>query len=103
MVDVLMIDNDLGVAALNEHLLQLLDTAGILDGINLRTWNHTVADAGLRKLQGVLEYLHLVLYLLLVLGIVDALLYQIVQVHTGKLLVVLFLLHLDACQPEESS
>ena len=75
------------MSALYEFLFQLFDITRILNCIYLRTRHHTVTHLCLREIQGILEDTHLLLDILLVLGIIDTALHQIVQVHLSKLLV----------------
>ena len=72
MVDVFPIDNKFRVTALHETVLQLFHrTVFYVNSLYLRTRYHTVAHLGVRKVEGIMEYLHLVLYLVLVFSIVD--------------------------------
>ena len=84
MVDILMVDHNLGMPALDKELLQLLNGAGILDGVDFRARNHAIAHLGLAELQRVLEDAHLLLNLVLTARIVDARLHQIVEIHLGE-------------------
>ena len=68
MVNILVVDHNLAMATLHENLLQLFYRGSILNGINLRAGNHTVADLGLRKLEGILEDLHLLADILIIGG-----------------------------------
>ena len=99
MVDVFPIDNKFRVTALHETVLQLFHrTVFYVNSLYLRTRYHTVAHLGVRKVEGVMEYLHLVLNLVFVFGIVDARLHQIVEINLREFLILLFLGNPDAEQ-----
>ena len=89
------------MSALYEHLLQLVKVAGLVDGVNLCSRHHAVAHLRLRKLQGVLEYAHLLLYLVLVACIVDTRLHQVVEVYLRELFLSVVVLHLDSQQSHD--
>lgn len=61
VVDVLLVDEDLGVAALDKLLLQLVGRAVVGDGIDFRARHHAVADLEVGEVKGILEDLHLVI------------------------------------------
>ena len=72
VVDILAVDDNLRVSALDKLVLQLFDGAFVnVDSLNLRSRHHTVAHLCIGKVQRVMEDFHLFLYLV-VLGIVDA-------------------------------
>ena len=95
VVYVVAVHDNLRVAALDELLLQLLDTAVDAHGVNLSTGHHAIAHADIRELERVLENLHLIVNVLVVLGIVYAGVYQVVEVYLGKSLIVVLLFHAD--------
>ena len=47
MVDVILIDDDLGVSAFDELLAEFLQRGIDLYRLNLGTWHHTVAHLGI--------------------------------------------------------
>ena len=102
VVDVLVIDDDLAMAALDEGLLEFLDGGGVFDSIDLRTGHHTVAHLRLREVKGVLEDLDLLAYQVLITGIVDTGLHEIVEIDLRELPFFVLLRHADAYEPEES-
>ena len=73
MVDVLTIDDNLRMSTLHKLVLQLVDgTVVNVYGVDFRTRHHTVAHLRIGKVQRIMEYLDLLLYLVLILGIIDA-------------------------------
>ena len=103
VVDVLLVDEDLGVAALDKLLLQLVGRAVVGDGIDLRARHHAVADLEVGEVEGILEDLHLVVDLASLRRVVDGGLDEVVEVHLGKRAVVVALLHLDAQEAQEEA
>ena len=59
MIDVLVIDKDLGMTGLDKGLTELFNGGSILHRINLCSGHHTVAYLRLGKVQRVLEKDHL--------------------------------------------
>ena len=47
MVDIILIDDDLGVSAFDELLAEFLQRGIYLYRLNLGTWHHTVAHLGI--------------------------------------------------------
>ena len=72
VVDVFVVDDNLAVAALYETLLELVNAAGVFNGVNLRSGHHTVADLRLREIECVLEYLYLLFNIVVTPGVVNA-------------------------------
>ena len=79
MVDILVVDDDLRMTALHETGHQLFHATGIFHGTDLCTRDHTVANLRFGEVKRILENLHLILYLLIILGILDGWLYEIVE------------------------
>ena len=97
MVDVALVYDNLRIAALYKHLLQLLQVAGIhVYGIYFGTRNHAVAHLGIWEVKSVLEYIHLVVDIFFILCIIDARLHKIVEVYLCESLVVGLFLHFYA-------
>ena len=102
MINIFVVHKYLAMAALDEHLLEFLDGGGILHGIDLSTRHHTVANLRLREIEGVLEDLHLLAYLVLIIGIIDTGLHQVVEVDFCKFAFLAALVHVDAEATQQS-
>ena len=103
MVNILFIDDDLGVPALNEHLLQLFQRTVLFDCIDLRTRHHTVAHLRVLEIQRILKDLHLIFNIIFILRILDRTLHKIVQVDLRERAVILFLIHLHPHHAQENT
>ena len=104
MVDVTLEDDYLAVSTLYKTLLKLVKgTVICIDGIDFSTWYHAVTNLGIREVKGVLEYLNLIVDVVIVLGIIYAGLYQVVEIDFGKCTCFLFLSNLDADQTEHTT
>ncbi len=73
VVDVSVVDDNLGAAALDKLLTELFEGGVLLYGVYLGTRYHAVAYFGVGEVEGILEYLHLVLHIFLLRGVVDTL------------------------------
>ena len=102
VVDVFMIDQNLTVAALDEHLHQLFDGRRIFYGIDLGARHHTVAHLRIGEIEGILENLDLLADIVFIVGIVDAGLHQIVEVDLRELPFLSAFLHPDAYQAQQA-
>ena len=96
MVDVVVIDEDFRMAALDEFLSQVVGGAVVGHSYDFRAWNHAVAHARLAEIEGVLEDFHLVFNLVVVAGVANARLHEVVEVHFRKFALYHVLVHLDA-------
>lgn len=104
MVNVALIDYNLTVSALYELLLQLVEGAVIgVDGIDFRTRYHTVADLCIGEVEGILKNLYLIVDVVVVLGVVDARLHEIVEVDLRKRSFLLLSRYLHAEEAEHAS
>ena len=96
VVNVFLIDNDFGVATLNEAALQVFNRRVVnVNSLNLRTGNHAVAYLRVGKVEGIVENLDFLVHLVIVGGMVKAALYQIVQINLAELLLTGSCQHLD--------
>ena len=103
MVDVALVDDNLRVAALYELLHQFVDGAVVdVNGVHLSTRHHTVAHLAVGEVEGVLEYLHLLVNLLVAMCILDARLHEIVEVYLREAFVVGFRLHAYAHNAQQA-
>ena len=94
MVYVPVIGNDFRVAALDElHKQRFVSVAVYIHRVYFGTWHHAVAHLDVRELQGIMEYLHFLVYVVLTSGIFNARLHKIVEVYLRKAFVVVFLPH----------
>ena len=103
MVNVFVIDDDLRLAALHEDGHQLVERAVVFHGLDFGSGHHTVAHLGISKVERILEDLDLFVDIVLILSVVDAGLYQVVEVHLREGIVVLLLLHLKAEDAEDDA
>ena len=102
VVDIFLINDNLGITALDEFLAQILQWCLHLHCLYLGSRNHTVANLGIWEIQGILENLHLIVNFVIIGSIVDARLYQIIQIHLRESFISLFTLHLHTYQTEQT-
>ena len=104
VVDILTEHDNLRVTTLNEFAFQLLNATVVnVYCINLCTRHHTVAHLRIGKVEGVMEYFHLLFYLVFVLGIIDTRLHQKVEVNLCKFLIVTLLGQFHTNNTQQSS
>ena len=72
VVDVFLIDDNLGLAALDEDVFQLVHAARFVNRTDFGARYHTIAHLDVGEVEGILEYLHFIGYFLFRTGIVDA-------------------------------
>ena len=102
MVDVVVIDEDFRVAALDEFLAQFVGGAVVSDGDDFRARNHAVADARFAEIEGVLEDFDLVVDVVVVLCAVDAGMDEIVEIDSRKFAFLDLLVHPNPENPKEN-
>ena len=102
MVDILVIDDNLTVTALDEDLTEGLEGGGIFDGIDLGTGHHAVAHLRLGEVEGVLEDTYLLTDLVFIAGTVDAGLHEVVEIDLRELVFLVVTTHADAEEAEQA-
>ena len=104
MVDVVLIYDNLRESALYKLVAEFIHCAVLhIHRLNLGAWHHAIPHLGVAEVEGVVEDLHLGGYLLVVLGVVDTALHEIVEIHTGKACSLLLLFHLHSHDKEHGS
>ena len=104
MVNVFLIDYDFGIAAFYELLHEFFKgTVVYIHCIYLRPGHHTVANLGVGEVKGILEYLHFLIDFILISGIVDAGLDEIVQIHLRETFIIAFRIHLYSNDTEKAA
>ena len=104
MVDVVLIHYYLGESALYELVAQFIyGTFLHVHSLNLGAWHHAIPHLGVAEVEGVVEDFHLIGYLLVILGIVDTALHEIVEIHSGESRSLLLFLHLHSHHEEHGT
>ena len=79
VVDIFLEYNNFRVSRLDEHRLELLERGVYLDSFNFGAGNVALAHFYVRKVEYILEYSHVVVNLLLLGGVLNRVLYEVVE------------------------
>ena len=88
------------MTTLDKHLLKSTDRSRIFYGINLRSRYHTIAHLCLREVECILEDLHLLTDLLIMSGVIDTALNEVIKINLRKLMSIDILIDADTHQTE---
>ena len=104
MVNVSLIDYQLTVSAFHEILQQFSRCTRVhIDGMNLRSVNHAVANLGIGEVEGVLKNLHFIAYRLIVRSVIYGRLQKIVEVDLGESFVLADGIELDSANAQHET
>ena len=102
MVDVVLVDDNLGVAAFYEFLHEFLGSAVVyVNGIDFGAWHRAVAHFAIGEIESILEYLYFVVYFIFVLRVLYARLHQVVEVNLRASLVGDLSLDMYSCKSQK--
>ena len=103
VVDIPVIYDYLGDSGFYEAAFQLVQRGSQIDSHHFGTGNDAVADFYVREVEGVLEDFHFRVQLFFIFGIINAALYEIVQVDFSKSSVGRILINLHSKEAKENT
>ena len=101
IVDISIVHNDLGNSGFDEAAFQLVQRSCQINSHHFGTRNDTVADFYVRKIQSILKDFHFRIQFLLILGIINTALHEVVQVDFSKRSVGCILVNLHSKDTKE--